>query len=113
MARITSRSSNSAVSMPMLMPALAITTSGRPCRVHLAAAARDIHRQVRAQPLGVHEGVQEFAIELDRIAAVAAAADDACVAQQLHLAAIGVADGTPRAGFGDTAVGGIAVQAHA
>ena len=30
-ARITSRSASSAVSMPTLMPALAITTSGRPC----------------------------------------------------------------------------------
>ena len=29
--RITSRSSRSAVSMPTLMPALAMTTSGRPC----------------------------------------------------------------------------------
>ena len=40
-ARITSRSSKSAVSMPTLMPALAITTSGRPCAAMQARPARD------------------------------------------------------------------------
>ena len=41
-ARITSRSSNSAVSMPTLMPALAITTSGRPCAAMQARPASTI-----------------------------------------------------------------------
>ena len=36
---ITSRSSRTAVSMPTLMPALAITTSGTPCCAMQAAPA--------------------------------------------------------------------------
>ena len=36
---MTSRSARSAVSMPMLMPALAITTSGTPCATRQARPA--------------------------------------------------------------------------
>src|SRR5690349_11484055 len=43
---------------------------------HLRAAARDGHGQVRADALGVEEGVEKLAAELHRLLAVQALADN-------------------------------------
>ena len=64
-----------------------------PSRANVLAPCVTHHRQVRAHPLGVAEGVQELAAELDRAPPwPCAARGRRGIAEQLHLAAVAVGE---------------------
>ncbi|MCU7370373.1 hypothetical protein PEC18_05675 [Paucibacter sp. O1-1] len=88
-------------------------------RAHLAAGIAQQNRQMRAQLLAAQQGMQELAAHLQRrplgqsALAQRLEALHRDIAQQLHLAAVTVADGTPRGGQQHRAVGREGAQAHA